>query len=613
MARRREIGGLSGDTLPQLFWNGVQARGESVMFREKDLGIWRAMTWAQAGEQVKHTGLGLVSLGFEPGECACILSNTNKEWVVADLGILGAAGVSAGIYPTDAEAQVEFLLNDSGSKTLFVEGEEQLDKALAVRERTPHLKRIVVFDMEGLRDFADPMVMSFAELRAAGEEFERSHPEVWEQRIAVRRPEDLAILVYTSGTTGPPKGAMISHRNIVFQCREGAKLLPTYEGDNRLAFLPLCHVAERVIGLYYAIYTGTINNFAESPETVPENAREIAPDALGAVPRIWEKFYSAVNIALQDATPLQKWAYRLAIGVGYRVADRRIARQPVPLGLRLLDRLGYWLVLKNIRKGIGIDRCRWLVTGAAPISPELIRWYLALGCDMLEVYGQTENTGLATIMAPGEIKLGTVGKCVPYGEMRVSPEGELLIRGEHVFMGYYNDPEKTAETIKDGWLHTGDLGEIDAERYVRVTDRMKDVIITAGGKNVTPSEIENQLKFSPYITDAVVIGDRRKYLTCLVMIDHENVVKFAQDRNVPFTNFASLCRAKEVNDLIGEEVEKVNRNFARVEGIKKFRLIDRQLTPEDEELTPTMKLKRKLVSEKYAPLIDSMYAAEKAG
>ncbi|HEX7968330.1 MAG TPA: AMP-dependent synthetase/ligase [Stellaceae bacterium] len=385
------------------------------------------------------------------------------------------------------------------------------------------------------------------------------------------------------------------------------------EGDERLAFLPMCHVAERIAGAYYSIATGTVANYAESPDTIAENLREVQPTLLGAVPRVWERLYSAVTIALKDATPLERWAYKLAVGAGYRVADARLARRAPGLGARLAFVVAYRLVLRNIRLMIGIDRCRWLFTGAAPISPDLIRWYLALGIDMYEVYGQTENCGLATVMPFDAIKLGTVGKPVPYGEVTVSPQGEILIRGDFVFMGYLNQPAKTAETVDpQGWLHTGDVGLIDNEGYVRVTDRMKDIIITAGGKNITPSEIENELKFSPYISDAVVVGDRRPYLTCLVMIDRENVEKFAQDNNVPFTNYASLCRARAVRDLIWGEIEKVNANFARVETIKRFHLIEQQLTAEDDELTPTMKLKRKFVNEKYRSEIEAMYSSASA-
>ncbi|PYM04701.1 MAG: long-chain fatty acid--CoA ligase [Candidatus Rokuibacteriota bacterium] len=590
-----------------MFRKLVVERGDLVAMREKTLGIWRAITWRQFGDRARRVGLGLVSLGLAKGECAAILSGNNPEWLYADMGIVGAGGVSVGIYPTDAAAQVEYVLQDSRSTVVFVEDEEQLDKVLRVRAQLPGLRRIVIFDMEGLADFSDPMALSLDAFIELGADHDRRNPGLWELRLGEPRPDELAILVYTSGTTGPPKGAMISHRNIIFQVEHGTRLLPAGPGDERLSFLPMCHVAERVVGVYYSLFTGTIMNFAESVETVPENVREVQPTVFGAVPRIWEKFYSAVTIAMAEATPLAQWAYRAAIGLGYRVVERRLGRRPIPPWLRLAYRFADVVVLKNIRKTIGIDRCRYLATGAAPISPDLVRWYLALGRDMLEVYGQTENTGLATVMPPDRIKLGTVGLPVPYGELRISPLGEILLRGDHVFMGYYNQPEKTAEVIVDGWLHTGDVGTIDEDGYVRITDRMRDIIITSGGKNVTPSEIENELKFSPFISDAVVIGDGRKYLTCLIMIDHDNVATFAQDHDVPFTNFGSLTRARPVLDLIAAEVEKVNRKFARVETIKSFRLIEHQLDPEDPELTPTMKLKRTFVNRKYRDLINSMY------
>ena len=359
--------------------------------------------------------------------------------------------------------------------------------------------------------------------------------------------------------------------------------------------------------------TGQTVNFAENLETVPENLREVQPTAFFAVPRIWEKFYSTVSIALKDATLAEKLAYRWAISVGEKVADRRIAGDSVPALLRWHFALADFLVLKNIRKMIGIDSCRYILSGAAPISPELIRWYFALGLYMAEGYGQTENAGIATIPQPfGTYKFGLVGKPVPNTEVRLAEDGEILMRGPHVFMGYWNKPEKTAETVIDGWLHTGDIGEIDNEGWIRITDRKKDIIITAGGKNITPSEIENELKFSPYIQDAVVIGDRRKFLSALIMIDRDNVEKFAQDANVPFSDFRSLCRAAEVLELLQGEIDRANKKFARVEQVKKFHLIDAQLTAEDEELTPTMKLKRKLVQKKYAPQIEAMYEGEAA-
>jgi long-chain acyl-CoA synthetase len=597
---------VPGDTVPTMFWNAVQARGDKVALRQKELGIWREVTWRQFGDAAREIGLGFIALGLQPGEVVSILANTRKEWLYADFGCLGAAGVTNGIYPTDSAGQVEFLSRDSDTKYLVVEDEEQLDKALEVRERLPGLRKIVVIDMEGLHEFKDPQVMSLDALRELGRKLYGEQPRLWEERTALRKPDELAILIYTSGTTGKPKGAMLSHRNLIHSVRGTNMGIGQTDADERMAFLPLCHVAERQAA-YASIYAGAKMNFVEHPETVPENVREISPTFFGAVPRVWEKFYSAIQIALKEATPLERWAYDKAIGWGYEVADLFVAGKPVPSLLRLKYRVGKFAALDNIRKIIGIHKARVLFTGAAPISPDLVRWYLALGVPMSEVWGQTESCSLSTYTPLNRIKPGRIGIPGPFNEVKVSPDGELLIRGDNVFMGYLNLPDKTKEALHDGWLHTGDVGDVDEDGYFKITDRMKDIIITAGGKNITPSEIENQIKFSPYVTDAVVIGDKRPFLTCLIMIDQENVEKFAQDHDIPFSNYASLCRAPEVQTLIQEELDKVNKQFARVEQVKKFRLIEVRLDAEDEELTPTMKLKRKFVNQKYADVIEGMY------
>jgi long-chain acyl-CoA synthetase len=596
------------DTIAKSFLLAVETRGDRPAIREKKFGIWQPTSWRQWLQTSKDIAFALQATGFRPGDVASIIANAVPEWVHADMGILCAGGVSSGIYPTDSAAQVEYLINDSATRVVFAEDEEQLDKILSCRARCPTLQKIVVFDMEGLSAFSDPMVLSLAEFTALGRNASQGNEAQWDAMVGSRSADDLAILVYTSGTTGPPKGAMHSNRSVTHQMRHAIDLFPSTDAEERLVFLPLCHVAERVGGYYNSLALGSVMNFAESPETVPDNLREVQPTAFLAVPRIWEKFYSGITIALKDATPFQNWMYRRALAIGHRMTESRLEGQTPPLSLRLANQAAYWLVFRNIRRMLGLDRCRIAFTGAAPIAPDLIRWYLALGLDMREVYGQTENCGVATVMPSDHIKLGSVGKAAPWGEVAISPQGEILIKGDFLFMGYLNQPEKTAETIDSkGWLHTGDVGSIDNEGFVKITDRMKDIIITSGGKNITPSEIENQLKFSPYVSDAVVIGDKRPYLTCLVMIDQENVEKFAQDHDIPFTNYASLCRAAEIQDLIQREIEMVNVNFARVETIKKFFLIERQLTPEDEELTPTMKLKRSFVNKRYATEINAMY------
>ena len=600
-----------GQTLPEVFWNGVAARGDQVWLREKELGLWRSWSWNETGHAVREVAMGLAALGFEPGCVASILSNTNVEWVIADLAVLSAGGVCNGIYPTDAASQVHYLCEDSATTLLFVEDDEQLDKLLGVRGQLPLLRHIVIFDMEGLTRFADSQVMSLAQLRELGARFDAAHPGLFDQRRACRRPDDLAILIYTSGTTGRPKGAMHSHRGVVHTMRGYNTLVPALGtgSEQRMCFLPLCHVAERLGGEYYALLTGAVLNFVENPDTVPENVREIAPTVFAAVPRVWEKFYSTVTIAVAEAGRTQQLAYAGALAIGQRVAARVLAGQPVPAWLKAAFMLARWAVLDNVRKLIGIHNARVLLTGAAPISPALVRWYCALGVPMLEVWGQTESCGAATAMPLSRIKPGSIGPACGYNEVKLDAStGELLIRGANVFMGYLNQPEKTAEAIDpDGWLHTGDVGTVDDEGFFRITDRMKDIIITAGGKNITPSEFENELKFSPYVTDAVVIGDQRAFLVALVMIDQENVEKYAQDHDVPFSSYASLTRAKQVQALIQREIDKVNAKFARVEQVKAFRLLENQLSADDEELTPTMKLKRRLVQQKYAAQIDSMY------
>jgi long-chain acyl-CoA synthetase len=401
---------------------------------------------------------------------------------------------------------------------------------------------------------------------------------------------------------------MISHRNILSVMKMQNEVNPGRPDDELLSFLPLCHIAQRNVSVFNPLMVPYKINFVEDLETVPENIREVSPTVFFAVPRIWEKFYSSLILRMKDSTRFEKLAFKWAMSIGKKVSDRRLKKEDIPLYLKALFKLSDWAVLKNLKKMIGLSRARYLLSGAAPISPDLLKFYHCLGLDMREVYGQTENCGPTSIHWEGDTKFGTVGTPLPNAEIKIAEDGEILVRGPHVFMGYYKDPEKTRETIVDGWLYTGDVGRIDEDGHLHITDRKKDIIITAGGKNITPSEIENQLKFSPYINDAVVIGDRRRYLTALIMIDEENVMKYAQENRIPFTTYASLTRAPEIIKLIQKEVDKVNEQFARVETIKKFRLIDIQLTTDDDEITPTMKLKRKFVSERFKDLIESMYS-----
>jgi len=597
------------DTIPRLFRHRVKVWADNVVMREKDLGLWQEITWAEYGQKARYVAAALLELGLQNGDRVAIISENCPEWLYSDQGILAAGGVTVGIYTTDSAKQVEYVVDNCGAKFYLAEDEEQLDKILEVRERVPSLEKIIVFDMKGLRDFKDDMVISFDDLLEMGQKADEKDPGLYDKHVDSCKAEELAILIYTSGTTGPPKGAMLSHFNIMEAVFVLFEVEPPEDDliDEILTFLPLCHVAERNVSGFGPLATGTIINFAESMATVPQDIREVSPTFYFAVPRIWEKFYSTMMLRMKDSTSLEKLAFKWALGAGQKVADYRLRGESPPFAINAMFKLGHRFVLNNIKKSIGLDRVRFCLSGAAPISPDLLRFYYSLGIDMREVYGQTESAGVATMHYKNRVKFGTIGENAPNVDIKIAEDGEILMKGPTVFMGYYGNEAKTAETVVDGWLYTGDVGKIDEDGHVIILDRKKDIIITAGGKNITPSEIENQLKFSPYINDSVVIGDQRKYLTALIMIDEENVMEYAQEQRVPFTTFASLTRTKEITKLIEKEVEAVNKNFARVETIKKFRLIDILLTTDDDEITPTGKLKRNFVNEKFKDLIDTMY------
>jgi len=594
-----EINGC--DTLAKLWRKACHERGPAIAHREKKLGIWESYSWQDWFEGARAIGLGLMELGLERGQVVSVLSEDRLEWLYADLGIVGAGGITNGIYTTDSARQLAFLVEDSESVFLLVENDEQLDKYLETRESMPGVKKVIVFDQKGLRDFSDPDVMFLDELMKLGREADDGQRR-FDERIDAGRGDEIRMLIYTSGTTGHPKGAMISHRNVLFMLDRGDRILDVHEYDEQLCFLPLSHILERVISVEMPIYKGVRVNFAENPETVFDNLREISPHAFTAVPRLWEKLYSAITDQRREATAFGRWAFDRALQAGH---DLQATEKP---GAWLRLRHAFWdlVVLKNLRDLIGMRRIRRATTGAAPIAPELIRWFRAIGVPLYEGYGMTETTGIISVNTPETDRIGSVGAALPDTEVRIAEDGEILVRGQHIFEGYWKRPEQTAEDLRDGWLHTGDSGRMD-EGMLTITGRIKDIIITAGGKNIAPAEIESKLKFSPFISDAVVIGDKRKYLTCLIMIDRDNVETWAQRRQVPFSDFRSLCRAEAVQELISGVVEEVNRQFAQVEQIKYFRLIDVMLSADDEELTATMKLKRAQVEKKYSKLIDSMY------
>ena len=595
------------DTLPKALIDMASKQPDRVAMRMKDLGIWHDITWAQYLENARYVALGLDSIGVARGDHVAIIGENKPEWLYSALGIMSIGATFVGIYTTNPAKECEYVVGHSDSVVYICEDEEQLDKALVFRGNTPKLMKIIVWDMEGLRDFKDPMVMSFDELLGLGRSAHLKSPELFEDLVRQGRPDDIAGIIYTSGTTGPPKGAMLSHECYLWVGKQASKVIETTRDDETISFLPLNHVYEQIFDIMMHLTIGHIVNFTENTDTVMNDLKEVSPTFFHAVPRIWEKYYSGIVLKMADATWFKRTVYNMAVKIGSRYNELRLANKKTPLLLTLAYKLAYFVVFWKLKERLGFDRVRLGFSGAAPISHEILKYFQSIGIPLREGYGMTETTGITHMSDEHNFKLGTVGRALPGTEVRIADDGEIIVKHKGIFKGYYKDEEHTKESLRDGWLFTGDVGEIDEEGYLKITDRKKDLIITAGGKNIAPQYIENLLKFSPYINDAVVIGDKRKYLTAIIVIDEENVVKYAQDNKVQFTTFASLTRTKEVIDLIQHEVDKVNKHLARVETIKRFSILDKKLYTEDGEVTPTMKVKRKFINEHYADLIESMY------
>jgi long-chain acyl-CoA synthetase len=595
------------DTLPKALIDMAGKQPGRVALRRKELGIWQDISWSEYLGKVRQVALGLHDLGVKRGDHVAIIGENRPEWLYSALGAMSVGATFVGVYTTNPAAECEYVVGHSESAVYICEDEEQFDKALVFRSRTPKLRKTIVWDMEGLRHFQDPMLMSFDDLLTQGERLDRENPNLYGELVAQGRTEDIAGIIYTSGTTGPPKGALLTHEGYLWVGRQAGVVTRASRDDETISFLPLNHVYEQIFDLMVHMTVGHIVNFTENTDTVMTDMQEVSPTLFHAVPRIWEKYYSGIVLKMGDATRFKRSVYALALKIGAAYNGAKLKGESPSLPLTLAYRLAYFTVFRKLKERLGFDRVHLGFSGAAPISHNILKYFQSIGIPIREGYGMTETTGITHMSEENHFKLGTVGRALPETEVRIAEDGEILVRHRGIFKGYYRDEENTRIALHDGWMHTGDVGEVDAEGYLKITDRKKDLIITAGGKNIAPQYIENLLKFSPYINDAVVIGDGRKYLTAMIVIDEENVTKYAQDNKVQFTTFASLTRSEEVLKLIQEEVNKVNSQMARVENIRKFRILDKKLYTEDGEVTPTMKVKRKAINEQYRDLIESMY------
>jgi long-chain acyl-CoA synthetase len=589
-----------------------------VAMREKDFGIWQEITWAEYWETVLDAAHGLLALGVYEGDRVSIHSEDRPEWVILDMATVAVRAITVGLYPTNPPAEVEYLLSDSGAVVHLVEDQEQADKVMAVIGSLPDLRKIIHIEPRGFRKWKnDDRFISWDDFLELGRQHRAANAGMVEQTMAQATADDVITLVYTSGTTGPPKGAMLTNGNFAFNAEvlianedrtpDGKPLGPD---DMVLTYLPLCHVAERIFSTWSSVSRGPCLNFAESIETVQQNLREIQPTIFFAVPRIWERIHASIAIKGRDATWFKKFWFGTGMKMARFIGDRRVANDgDHTVSSRIVYAIGYPLVFRALKERIGLRRVRYATSGAAPIAPEVLRDFLGMGVPLFELYGMTENSAVATTNYPGANKVGTVGMPYKGTELRIDElTGEIQTRHPGTFKGYWNKPDKTAEAFtEDGWLKTGDVGVWVDGTHVKIVDRIKDIIITSGGKNISPSEIENALKVSPYIKEAMVIGDRRKFITALIAIESDVVGDWATRRQIPYTTYRDLTTKPQVVELIQGVVDEVNSNHSHLESIQKFRLIPKELDHEDGELTATQKLKRSAMADMFGGLVEDMY------
>ena len=606
---------IAGMTMPQVLRHWALTQGQSLALREKDSGLWQRTTWKAYFDKARLLAIGLYALGFRKGDRLAVASDDSPEWLYSDLGAQMAGGACLGIYPTNPWPELQYIVRHSRTKIIVCGDQEQTDKVLDARrngEGLPDLTTIITVDMKGMRHYAEDGLMSFADVLDLGAKKETEFGPLIDAAIAGGKPDDVAIIVYTSGTTGMPKGAMLSHANML---HSAAQVVSVHGLDRDsysvLCYLPLCHVAERSFSTVMQLLTGCVVSFAESVDTVVVNLREIAPKGFLGVPRIWEKMQQSVLYRVKDTTPLQRRVFERCVALGRPLAERRLANGGTFASLS--DRIFFsllWLAcFRSLQHFLGIDRVRTAFCGGATVSPEVLLFFWILGVPVYQIYGMTESAGVSHSQRPGATDLGTSGLLIDGLEQKLGPDGELLLKGPSVFRGYLFDDASTARAFSDGWLHTGDIVEIGADGQLRVLDRKKDILITSGGKNITPSLIENALKDSPYIREAILLGDGRNFLAALIQIDLETTGKWAQQQNIQYTTYRSLAQHEKVRDLVDKEIRRVNDRFARVENVRKFVILAKELDHDDGELTATMKVRRRIIEEKFKEEIASIYGS----
>ena len=601
-------------SLPALLIRNAERFGDRrIALREKEFGIWQSVTWQQYLEHVRDFSLGLISLGLKPGETLGIIGDNRPEWVYAELAAQAAGAIPFGIFQDSILTEIAYIIDHSGAAMLVAEDQEQVDKILDLKEQLPRLKKIIYTDPKGLWDYEDDLLIEFSQIEALGRELHRTESDLFDKNIRAIKDSDLASICYTSGTTGNPKGTLLTHANIISMVAALNEVDRKFPEDQFLSFIPLPWIVEQTMSVFSALYVGYTVNFPEDPESAMADLYEIAPSLVVASPRMWEGISRQVMVKHLDASFLKKLVYNLCLPIGYRWAEFKFEKKKPSLGWKMLYWLAYAAMFRALRDRLGFSKVRSALTGGAALGPDVFRFFHALGVNLKQIYGQTEVAGYSTIHRDGDINFDSVGIPVPDAEISISePDaegvGEVISRGPGLFQGYLKDEETTQSTIIDGWLHSGDAGYFTDDGHLVIIDRVKDLMHLKSGAKFSPMFVENKLKFCPYIVESVVLGHEQDYVTAMICIDYKHVGKWAEDHRINYTTYSDLAGKSEVYDLIEREVVRVNSTLPEKAIINKFLLLYKELDPDDEELTRTKKIRRGFINKKYAKEINALYS-----
>ncbi len=599
---------MSADTFPKLLIERARKYGSrKIALREKDLGIWQSFTWEDYLEKVKYFSLGMISLGFQPGDKISVIGDNKPEWLIAELAAQAAGGFGTGIYQDSILKEVTYIINHSETKFVIAEDQEQVDKILDMREELPDVKKVIYYDPKGMSKYRSDLLAYFPDVIEMGKEYEKTHPGQFERNVENTRSDDVAWICTTSGTTGFPKLAMLTHRNLISMATNLGKFDPKYDTDEFVSFLPLPWVGEQMMAMASGLLFGLTVNFPESVESAQADLREIGPHIMFSPPRVWENLCSSVQVKVMDASFLKRWVFNTCVPIGRKWSEYKFEKKAPPVYLKILYLLAYIAVFKALKDRLGFSNIRSATTGGAALGPDTFKFFHALGISLKQIYGQTEISGISCVHKDSDINPDTMGEPIPETEVRISETGEILSRGPAVFLGYYKQPEETAKTVIDGWLHSGDAGYLTPEGHIVVIDRIKDVMSLIDGVKFSPQFIENKLKFSPYIKEAVTVGHNRDFIIAMICIDFGIVGNWAEKNKINYTTYTDLSSKTEIVDLIQREVEKVNKGLPENAKVKRFILLYKELDPDDDELTRTRKVRRHFVEEKYREIIDGMY------